>query len=222
MLDPARMAAVFVTLLAVGMSARTSRNTLYWALPVLSVGVGVINILVEAYAFSVTDLRQTLIALLVDGSTATSLGLAAALIVNRAAHRPDASTAQPRRQVWRLVSIPFAYLAIYLSAGALAFPHVADFYADKPLPGLGELVALQLARGVIFAFSSWGVLGCQPRYAPLTIGATFSILGGIAPLMTANPLMPEAVRLVHAVEVGVSNFLFGAFLAWVLVPRRPG
>jgi hypothetical protein len=37
-----------------------------------------------------------------------------------------------------------------------------------------------------------------------------------------NPFLPDAVRHVHLVEVGVSNFLFGALAAWWMAGRRKG
>ena len=50
----------------------------------------------------------------------------------------------------------------------------------------------------------------------ILIGLTFAILGGIAPLIPPNELMPSYVRLGHGFEVGISNFIYGILLALLL------
>jgi hypothetical protein len=59
------------------------------------------------------------------------------------------------------------------------------------------------------------------RYPEIVVGLLLAVVGGIAPLSGSSGGMPEAVRMVHAVEVGISNFLFGVVIAWLLKPRRP-
>jgi len=39
-------------------------------------------------------------------------------------------------------------------------------------------------------------------------------------LLLPNPYMPEPVRMAHLVETASSNFIFGVFVAWVLIARR--
>ncbi len=48
------------------------------------------------------------------------------------------------------------------------------------------------------------------------IGLTFAVIGGIAPLIPPNELMPAYVRLGHGFEVGISNFIYGVLLAILL------
>lgn len=53
----------------------------------------------------------------------------------------------------------------------------------------------------------------------LIAGATLSVLGG-GGLIVPNPYLPDAVRWAHLVEVGVSNFVYGAFIGWLLTSPR--
>jgi hypothetical protein len=48
------------------------------------------------------------------------------------------------------------------------------------------------------------------------IGLIFSILGGIAPLILPNEVMPLNLRMGHLFEVGISNFLYGFLLGYIL------
>jgi hypothetical protein len=43
---------------------------------------------------------------------------------------------------------------------------------------------------------------------------------GLAPLLVPNPLMPDAIRYAHMVEVVCSNLVFGGIAGWLLSPRR--
>jgi hypothetical protein len=68
-------------------------------------------------------------------------------------------------------------------------------------------------RALIFAASTVLVLAGGLRNAALALGAAFPIVGGLAQLLPDNPFMPPEVRGPHAIEVGVSNFQFGAIAA---------
>ena|SRR2546430_7288562 len=91
--------------------------------------------------------------------------------------------------------------------------------AHYPLPGFGELVAVEVLWGFLYLAAAWPWLrllkGGRMR-AALFFGAAYSILGGIAPLLLPNPLMPAPIRLAHGFEVGISNFVFGALEGWAL------
>ena len=51
------------------------------------------------------------------------------------------------------------------------------------------------------------------------IGLTFSVLGGIAPLIIPSDLMPVNIRWAHGIEVGISNFIFGMIAGRLLGQR---
>jgi hypothetical protein len=124
----------------------------------------------------------------------------------------------PAALAGRLAIGSLAYVIVYFVAGFLAFPFLADFYAGRAMPGLGELALVAVFRGSVFttiaaAIVAWTAMSL--RHVALSVGLTLSVLGGVVPLMAPNAFMPTSVRLVHLVEVGVSNVLFGLFVGWL-------
>jgi hypothetical protein len=83
------------------------------------------------------------------------------------------------------------------------------------------LLPIEWVRGLIFVVGAWPwlpLLRSRGR-AILFLGAAYSILGGIAPLLLPNPLMPGPIRLAHGFEVGISDFIFGALVGWTLAAQ---
>jgi len=117
------------------------------------------------------------------------------------------------------VASDLAYVVAYFVAGMLIIPYVQSFYATRKLPGPLALLSMQVVRGLVFTalvvLLVRTVRGSRRGVAALA-GATLSIVGGISPLLLPNPYLPDAVRLVHLGEVGVSNFLFGLLAGWLL------
>jgi hypothetical protein len=54
----------------------------------------------------------------------------------------------------------------------------------------------------------------------LAVGSLFGVVM-TAGLLLPNPFMPYLVRMAHLLETGSSNFLFGAFVAWLFGRSRP-
>jgi hypothetical protein len=124
----------------------------------------------------------------------------------------------------RLLACALAYVVLYFAFGRLAIPFMREFYEARTLPPFGPLVALQVVRGLAFAALCLAWLRQpwpRPVEAALWTGTALSVVGGIAPLLLPNPYLPAAVRMVHLWEVGISNFLFGCAVAWIL-GRRAG
>ena len=102
-----------------------------------------------------------------------------------------------------------------------------QFYEFK-IPSFELIIKTQLLlRGFIFvaiAILMLRTLNLSLLKKAILIGLTFSILGGIAPLMSPNDLMPDYVRLGHGFEVGISNFFYGITLGYLLgqktIPRK--
>jgi hypothetical protein len=113
-----------------------------------------------------------------------------------------------------------AYVLVYFAAGLVAIRFLADFYAGRT-PELGTVILVQLFRGAVLSGIAAAIVACTAaaplRSVALTVGLTFSILGGIVPLIPPNAFLPTPVRLVHLVEVGVSNLLYGCFVGWLFV-----
>lgn len=117
-----------------------------------------------------------------------------------------------------------SYIFLYFLAGMLVFPFVQDFYAAKTIPAVGDILKMQVFRGLVYigvALPAVRLFEGNLRRGALALGLAFSVLGGIAPLELPNPLMPANVRLAHGLEVGVSNFIYGVILARLLAPK-PG
>jgi hypothetical protein len=122
-------------------------------------------------------------------------------------------------RVWRFVASDFSYVVLYFIAGSIIFPFVRDFYATQTVPPFQKIVALQLlVRGPIFiaiCLLLVRLLGMERLTGALTVGLVFTLISGVAPLLPPNPIFPDAVRWAHFGEVVSSNFIFGAFVAWL-------
>lgn len=131
---------------------------------------------------------------------------------------PIASKSRGER-AWKFVVSDFAYIFLYLAAGLIIFPYVKDFYATQHIPAMRTIVALQLlVRGPVFIVLCLGLvrmLGLPRLAGALAVGAVFTILSGVAPLLMPNPIFPDAVRWAHFCEVTSSNFVFGAIVGWL-------
>ena len=133
-------------------------------------------------------------------------------------HYRPVRSASPGGRVWRFLASDVAYLVLYIVAGAIIFPLVKAFYATH-MPSLGRIAVVQLLiRGpalVCLCLLLVRMLGLTRTGGALAVGTVLSILNGIAPLLLPNPYLPDAVRWAHFCEIAGSNFLFGAFVAWV-------
>jgi hypothetical protein len=123
------------------------------------------------------------------------------------------------QRAWRLIACDVSYLVLYFICGTIIFPYVKDFYATQTLPAPGTIVALQLLlRGPVFLLLCLLMLRMlgMPRWSgALALGAVFTLLSGVAPLLMPNPYFPDSVRLVHLMEVTTSNFAFGVIVGWL-------
>jgi hypothetical protein len=121
--------------------------------------------------------------------------------------------------VWKFLVSDVAYVFFYLGAGTIVFPYVKDYYATQHLPPMSSLIALQLLlRGPLFIVICLvlvRMLGLRGLRGALAVGAVFTLLSGVTPLLLPNPYMPDAVRWAHMCEVTSSNFVFGAMMAWL-------
>ncbi len=120
---------------------------------------------------------------------------------------------------WRILLAAFCYFVFYFIAGMIIFPFVQEYYADKTLPNLSQIFVMQIVRGGVYAglgILVLRVMVTSRKVTALTFGAALSVLGGIAPLLPPNPIMPEHIRMVHMAEIGVSNFLAGILMVRIL------
>jgi hypothetical protein len=133
-------------------------------------------------------------------------------------YHPIAAKSRGER-AWKFVVADVTYILLYFGAGLIIFPYVKDFYARQQVPSPGTIVALQLlVRGPIFVVLCLALvrmLGLPRLSGALAVGAVFTILSGVAPLLIPNPYFPDSVRWVHFFEVSIENFIFGAVVGWL-------
>ena len=122
-------------------------------------------------------------------------------------------------RAWKFVLSDLAYLVLYFIAGTIVWPHIKDFYATQTLPSASTVLVLELLlRGPVFivlCLMLVRMLGLPRLSGALAVGAIFTLLSGVAPLLMPNPYFPDAVRWAHFCEVTSSNFVFGAIVGWL-------
>ena len=182
-------------------------------------GVAHFNSLVEAQFFGFFGTEQTLALLAMSFVTVLLFAPLFAWLFRESVEEephPPMATMTPRR----LVIGAAAYVVTYFLAGIMIMPFIQEFYARMPMPEPLQLIAMQgLLRGPLFVVLLYMVLGVTRAgrvEATWMAGAALSIIGGIAPLIVPNPFFPDAIRWAHFVEVGISNFVYGSFVGWLL------
>lgn len=185
--------------------------------------IGNFNILIEAYIFNVTDRNQT-VSEMIQGLVVAAIF--APLLVYIFGKWKGTSIHVKFQKftifkwVWKISLGIILYLFFYLAAGMIlqgVYPALMDFYGDK-IPEMGTMILTQIPRGMLFILVSLIVMGTlEMKFFKIAIliGLIFSIVGGVAPLIPPNVLMPPNIRLVHGIEVGISNFLFGYILSYL-------
>ena len=186
--------------------------------------IGHFNILIEAYIFNVTDRAETIKEMLQGLFTVVVFAPLFVLILNKWGGSSEVLQFKKRSAfswIWRGALGVFIYLIFYISAGMIlqaTYPDLMSFYEGK-IPPLDVMILTQFPRGLLFVLVA--VLMLRTLQLPqlkkaLLIGLVFSIIGGIAPLISPNEFMPANIRMVHGIEVGISNFLYGMSLAYLL------
>lgn len=209
------LTAVFALALAGRLQVASPRRALLLFLILFGIPA---NYLAETFFFDIGVGRAML--LRIYAMSLLVAGVVALLADRLGRASPVAPTARTvPAWVPRLAVAALVYVVFYVTAGLAIVPFIADFYAGRAMPSLPQIVVLQVFRGLGFAAVAWLVVaftaGARLGRA-LWAGATLSILGGILPLLSPNPYLPDAVRLAHLVEVGLSNFLFGLVAGWLL------
>ncbi len=194
-------------------------RALWLALLLLCWGIGQFNTLLEAVFFAVMPISAAAVQLFV---AAIAIAIFAALAVTLAGKWRGPGPGAVRLTLgWQhLVGVIVGYEILYFGAGTIVWPFVAHFYTDKPLPSVALVAALQIPRSLVFMLAALPWLRTGPRHAPLVLAALFALIAAIAPMFPDNPYMPADVRFAHGVETGVSNFLFGILIGWLLRPRN--
>ena len=182
------------------------------------------NILIEAYIFNVTDRTETIIGML-EGLLVAVIFSPIYVYLFKNKENIETSNFISRTYMswtWRIVLGNVLYLFFYILAGitlTTVYPELMKFYEGK-IPSVELIFKTQLfLRGFIFvavAILMLRILKASLLKKSILVGLVFSILGGISPLIQPNELMPDYVRLGHLFEVGISNFIYGLVLGFLL------
>jgi hypothetical protein len=186
--------------------------------------IGYFNHLIEALIFNVTEADETIREIVAGLLYAAVFSPILVYLFGKWDASPFALSFKKRSigsWIWRVLVADVLYVIIYLAAGMIlqaVYPQMLSFYEGK-LPPAELMIGTQFIRAAIFI--SLALLILRTTNLPkakraVLVGLFFSILAGIAPLMTPNPYMPEYVRIGHIVEVGVSNFIYGLLLGLLL------
>jgi len=151
---------------------------------------------------------------------------------------PGASRGHEHRKVppWAALLIGGAiYVILYTVFGyfiAWQSPDVRAYYGGETSRGflwhLWDLqlrvpwfIPFQFLRGclwTVLAMLIMSLISGRWLRSGLVVGLFFAVMMN-AQLLLPNPLMPEAVRLIHIAETVPSNFILGLVLAWLIHAR---
>ena len=197
-------------LVRVARRARYAGRPLLFLLAAVAFAIPAVN-LVEAVLFGLDLKPAELPRHYAHALLAAMAGAALAAWVASRPGQAEATRPTPPFRARGLLAVPL-YVFLYLAAGIVAWPFLKPFYSGREMPGLGPVLLMQLFRGSVFAVVVCFVSrsdGESRGQGAVSAALVMAVLGGIAPLLPDNPYLPEAIRRVHLVEVGVSNFLFG-------------
>ena len=187
--------------------------------------LGNFNILIEAFIFNVTDRYETFLLIVKGLLLAIITSPLLVFLFGKWKGEYAKLFFKPRSIIqwsWRIVAGDLLYLFFYLLAGFIlvnVYPQLMDFYADK-IPPFALMINTQFFRALLFIYIGLIIIrntNLSLFKRALLVGAVFSIFGGIAPLiMPGDEFMPGYVRFGHAFEVGISNFLYGVILVYLI------
>jgi hypothetical protein len=186
-------------------------------------GIYTLNTNIEAIFFQLTITRSEAVKIISQGFLVALLFAPILVMIMGKMQKPATEIApypkqriSIKRYVWGIAVCDISYVFLYLVAGAIIFPYVKDFYAQlTALPKMHEIILMQLFRGLIYIGVLLPIIRMMKGNRLETVliaGLLLSVLGGIAPLLLPNPYMPAYIRTVHAFEIGISNFIFGAII----------
>jgi hypothetical protein len=197
---------------------------LAFALFLLYFLIGFFNILIEAYIFNVTE-RPITLNIIYTGFIVTLIYAPILVFLfdkwEGSSNRINFIRRPVLSWVWRIIVSDLLYLFFYLLAGFIlyaVYPPLMDFYEGK-IPPFELMISTQFYRAVVFIFVALLILRTTDisiLEKALYVGIFFTIVGGIAPLITPSEHMPGYIRLGHAFEVAVSNFSYGFVISYLL------
>lgn len=219
---------VVLSLSLVAANSSQEGATLAATLFVLYFGINCLNSLEESALFKIGPTPHEVFHLI--GSWFCTAVIFTPLLVVllgywRNSGQEEAKTLVPRSTagwVVRIVTGVLLYVLCYSIAATATLPIVKDFAVGFAPPTLADMVKVEILPGLVYVAAGLavtsGMKGKRSR-AAATLGLAFPILAGVAPLLVANPYIPNYIRMAHGFEVGFSNLAYGALLGHVLALR---
>lgn len=215
-------------LLFYGLNSKYRGRMLTLSLFTIYFVIGYLNTLIEAFIFHVSNREQTMLELIQGALISWIITMFISWLLKTEKTKEDRIFIPSRTTIqWTLkfLMATLLYLFFYLLAGMLLqmnYPELMQFYEGK-LPSFELMLLTQVPRSWIFALIAILIISSlelKRLQQALYIGVAFSVLGGIAPLIYPNELMPQNIRIAHGIEVGISNFLFGVLLTQLLLGKK--
>jgi hypothetical protein len=211
----------FVVLWVIARASRTGGGRLVLMLFLLGFVAGSANNLIEAMFFGVLPPRAIAGAALPAAIIFAILSPVGVLLSGRWRAADNATPVERGFTPLTLLGVVVAYELLYWTAGTLVYPYIAEFYATRTIPPAYLAAAVQIVRSLIFVGAAYPLLKSGLRGAPFVLALVYSVIGGVAPLLPDNPYMPPDIRFYHAIETGLSNFIFGLVVGYLFARGRP-
>jgi hypothetical protein len=200
------------------------------AVSLLFFGINVFNTQIEAIFFQLQIPRTESISMFFQGLLVALIFSYILVLLLERMHKPALNVESKARSsisiigyVWRFMVCDISYVILYCIAGAMILPYVQDFYDSlTQTPSVDKVLIMQVFRGLIYVIVTLPVIRmikAKKWETALMIGLQLSILGGIAPLLPPNPYMPAEIRLVHGIEIGISNFIYGVIIGLLFASK---
>lgn len=124
----------------------------------------------------------------------------------------------------RVIPLAILYPMLYFFFGyvvAWQSPAVREFYATTTITTAQPLLTfIQIGRGFLWVLAGLPLFMMFEKRIHSFIASTlcYAVFPSIA-LLIPNPLMPEAVRLAHFVEIALSMAFFGLAAGWLMTRK---
>lgn len=125
----------------------------------------------------------------------------------------------------RVVPLAILYPMLYFFFGyfvAWQSSAVREFYATSTITNAQPLLTfIQLGRGLLWVLAGLPLFMMFEKRIHTILASTlcYALFPSIA-LLIPNPLMPEAVRLAHFVEIALSMAIFGLAAGWLMTRKE--
>jgi hypothetical protein len=220
---------VVLALALVAASSRQHGWTLSGTLFVLYFGINQLNALDEVLLFKVGLKTPQIYRMMASGFLTALIFCPLLVLILDCWKKPTQGEERgfllPRSAVeWvgRILLGVLLYVLCYFAAWIITFSFVKSFYAGIKLLGPASILEAEVFLGLVYDVAGLAVVhgmeGHQAR-AAFALGLSFPILAGVAPLLLPNPFLPYNLRLAHGYEIGVSNFVYGLLLGYLLTRK---